>query len=274
MTKTWLVTGASRGFGLAMTKKILDRGDHVIATVRRKGSLQLKHPNLTILYLDMTDSESIHSAVKIAFNSKLDIVVGNAGYGLFGAAEELEDDDINKQISTNLVGAMALVRSVIPYFRAQGGGRFVQVSSEGGQISYPGFSAYHASKWGIEGFIEAVAQEVNYFKIQMMIVEPGPTKTDFAVSAVQSKVNPIYESTSVGQVRKAFKDISNGNKNGIFESLSDVDKSIETIILAVEQDKMPLRLALGHSTYENIHMALSKRIFDLEQNKKISLLAD
>jgi len=274
MTKTWLVTGASRGLGLSITKKILNKGDHVIATVRRKGSLQLTHPNLTILYLDMTDSDSINSAVEIAFKSKVDIVIGNAGYGLFGAAEELEDHEINKQILTNLTGAMALIRSVIPYFRAQDGGKFIQISSEGGQISYPGFSAYHASKWGIEGFIEAVAQEVNDFKIQMMIVEPGPTKTDFAISAVQSKVNPVYETTPVGQVRKAFKDIKTGNKNGIFESLSDVDKSVETIILAAEQDRIPLRLALGHSTYRNIHMALSKRLFDLEQNKNISLLAD
>lgn len=216
MTKTWLITGASRGFGRAMTDKLLARGDCVIATVRRKGSLDLAHPNLTVLHLDLTDTASIRGAVDEAFRQRVDVVVGNAGYGLFGAAEELEEVAIERQIATNLTGAMALVRAALPHLRAQGGGRFLQISSEGGQIAHPGFSGYHATKWGIEGFIEAVAQEVASFGIEMLIVEPGPTPTDFAASADLAPANPVYDDTPVGQVRRALVDIAAGGKGESF----------------------------------------------------------
>jgi NAD(P)-dependent dehydrogenase (short-subunit alcohol dehydrogenase family) len=108
------------------------------------------------------------------------VVVSNAGYGLFGAAEEVSDAQIERQVATNLVGSIHVIRAALPHLRAQGGGRIVQVSSEGGQIAYPSFSLYHATKWGIEGFVEAVAQEVAPFGIAFTLVEPGPTGTNFA----------------------------------------------------------------------------------------------
>ena len=169
MSKNWLITGASSGLGRGLAERALARGDSVVATLRKPGALDdplASHPGrLRIVECDVTDLDAMRRAVAQAFDAfgRIDIVVSNAGYGLFGAAEELSDAQIDRQIATNLTGSMQLIRAVVPRLREQGGGRIVQVSSEGGQIAYPGFGAYHASKWGIEGFVEAVAQEVAPF---------------------------------------------------------------------------------------------------------------
>jgi NAD(P)-dependent dehydrogenase (short-subunit alcohol dehydrogenase family) len=113
---------------------------------------------------------------------RIDVIVSNAGYGLFGAAEEVTDAQVDRQIATNLTGSIALIRAALPHLRRQGGGRIVQVSSEGGQIAYPGFSLYHATEWGIEGFVEAVAQEVAPFGIRFILAEPGATATSFGAA--------------------------------------------------------------------------------------------
>jgi short chain dehydrogenase len=140
-----------------MTERLLDRGDRVAATVRRDDALadlQKKHlERLSVMKLDLTDSIGIRATVDQAFRrlGRIDVVVSNAAYGLVGAAEELTDMQIDRQIATNLTGSIQLIRAVLPHLRQQGGGRIVQVSSEGGQMAYPSFSLYHATKWGIEG---------------------------------------------------------------------------------------------------------------------------
>lgn len=275
MTKTWLITGAARGFGRNMTEKLLARGDHVIATVRREGSLDLGHPNLNILKMDLTDAGSIRAAVNEAFAAqRIDVVVGNAGYGLFGAAEELADAAIARQIATNLVGAIDLVRATIPHFRAQGGGRFLQVSSEGGQVAYPGFSLYHATKWGIEGFIEAVSQELAGFGVEMMIVEPGPTPTDFAASVDFAAASPVYDGTTVDEVRRILSGIAGGGAGESFAKLADVGRSVDAMIAVADQAEMPRRLALGSTAFGNIHKALTARVAELEAQRDMTLSAD
>ena len=165
MAKTWLITGANSGFGKLMTEALLARGDGVAALVRTPETLQAidagDHAGRLIpLRLDLTDDATIDSAVDRAFAElgRIDVVVSNAGYGTFGAIEELSPAQIRRQLETNLIGTILFIRAVLPHLRRQGGGRIVQVSSEGGRIAYPGFSTYHASKWGQEGFVEAVAQ--------------------------------------------------------------------------------------------------------------------
>jgi NAD(P)-dependent dehydrogenase (short-subunit alcohol dehydrogenase family) len=181
MTRTWLITGASSGLGRLMTERLLVRGDRVVATTRREDSLadlQWEHGDrLVVSVLDLTDTAGIRAVLASAFRQlgQIDVLVSNAGYGLFGAAEEVTDAQIDHQIATNLIGSIQFIRTAIPRLRQQGGGCIVQVSSEGGQIAYPNFSVYHATKWGIEGFIESVAQEVAPFGIDFIIVEPGPT---------------------------------------------------------------------------------------------------
>lgn len=275
MTKTWLITGASRGFGRCITEKLLARGDRVIATVRREGSLALSHPNLRVLTMDLTDTRSIRDAVAKAFAAgRVDVVIGNAGYGLFGAAEELSDEAIARQIATNLTGAIDLVRMALPYLRAQGGGRFLQVSSEGGQVAYPGFSLYHATKWGIEGFIEAVSQEVASFGIEMTIIEPGPTPTDFAASVDFATAMPAYDTTAVGTVRRALSGAKERNGSETFARLADVGRSVDAIISTADSLEMPRRLALGSTAYTNIGRELKKRLANLEAQRDVTLGAD
>jgi NAD(P)-dependent dehydrogenase (short-subunit alcohol dehydrogenase family) len=156
MSKTWLITGASSGLGRLMTERLLARGDRVVATARREGSLadlQREHGDRLVLpVLDLTDTARIRAVLASTFRQlgRIDVLVSNAGYGLFGAAEEVTDAQIDHQIATNLIGSIQFIRAAIPHLRQQGGGRIVQVSSEGGQIAYPTFSLYHASKWGIE----------------------------------------------------------------------------------------------------------------------------
>src|SRR5471030_2616272 len=186
MAQTWFITGSSSGFGRVLTEKLLARGDRVAATLRKVHALDdLKEQfgeRLWVASLDVTDTQAVRQVTSRAFAEmgRIDVVVSNAAYGLVGAAEELSDEQIEQQIDTNLIGSIQVIRAALPYLRAQGGGRVVQVSSEGGQTAYPNFSLYHATKWGIEGFVEAVAIEVAPFGIEFTIAEPGPATTSFA----------------------------------------------------------------------------------------------
>ncbi|OBX36089.1 2-(R)-hydroxypropyl-CoM dehydrogenase [Halomonas elongata] len=209
MSKTWLITGTSTGLGRLLTERLLERGDRVVATLRQSGVLdellQRHGDRLHALTLDVTDTKAIRTVMQEAFErmGRIDVVVSNAGYGLFGAGEEVSDAQIERQIATNLTGSIQLIRAALPHLREQGGGRIVQVSSEGGQIAYPNFSLYHATKWGIEGFVESVAKEVAPFGIDCLIIEPGPTGTNFAAGLDHAHPLACYEDTPAGEVRRA-----------------------------------------------------------------------
>lgn len=271
--KTWLITGASSGLGRIMTEKLLDRGDRVIGTARRTEALSdLAAAHGELLYvaaLDLTDTAGIRTTIDAAFErfGRIDVIVSNAGYGLFGAAEELTDEQIDRQLATNLTGSIQLIRASLPHLRAQGGGRIVQVSSEGGQIAYPGFSLYHASKWGIEGFIEALRQEVAPFGIDFIIAEPGATATNFGASLDNAKPMEIYERTPAGEVRRMIT-------NGEFVIRGDAANTVDAIIATADRDHPPLRLALGSTAYENIRSALTNRLEALDAQREVAYSAD
>ena len=184
-SRTWLITGVSSGFGRELTQQLLERGDRVVGTVRRPDAvaeLADRHPDtFRVELLDVTDTAAVREVVDRAFAElgRIDVVVSNAGYGLFGAAEELSDEQVTDLLDTDLVGSIALIRAALPHLRAQGGGRVIQISSYGGQVAFAGNSIYHAAKWGIEGFCESVAQEVAPFGIGVTIVEPGGARTNF-----------------------------------------------------------------------------------------------
>ncbi|MGF6932866.1 NAD(P)-dependent dehydrogenase (short-subunit alcohol dehydrogenase family) [Paraburkholderia sp. UCT70] len=269
MTKNWLITGASSGLGRGLTEKLLARGDGVVATLRRPGALddlRKQHGDrLEVVTCDLTNVDAIRAAVAQAFAAlaRIDVVVSNAGYGLFGAAEELDDAQIARQIETNLTGSIQLIRAVIPRLREQGGGRIVQVSSEGGRIGYPAFSIYHATKWGIEGFVEAAAQEVGPFGIDFVIMEPGPTRTNFGAGLDRAAPMRVYDDTPVGEIRCALD-------AGNFD-FADAAKTVDAIITAIDSPSPPLRLALGKSAYESIRASLTKQLASLEAQKEIAL---
>ncbi|KIZ39572.1 MULTISPECIES: SDR family oxidoreductase [Rhodopseudomonas] len=273
MQKTWFITGTSSGFGRAMTEILLTRGDRVAATLRRDGALddlKAQHGDrLWIAKLDVTDTEAVRATLDRAFAElgRIDVVVNNAGYGLFGAAEELSDAQIRRQIDTNLIGSIQVIRAALPHLRQQGGGRVLQVSSEGGQIAYPNFSLYHATKWGIEGFVEAVAQEVAPFNISFTIAEPGASKTDFGRGLVRPPEMEIYDATPAGEVRRAIA-------SGAFTLPGDARKMAQAMIECVDVTPAPRRLVMGSSSYAAIRAALLERIAALDAQQAIALSTD
>lgn len=191
MTKNWLITGASRGFGREFAQAALERGDRVAATARDLSTLDALTERFgdafVPLALDVTDAEAAGATVKEAEKrlGGLDIVVNNAGYGHFGAVEELSDADLRDQLDANLLGPLRVARAAIPGMRARGRGHFVQISSIGGVGAFANLGAYHASKWGLEALSESMAVEVARFGIHVTIVEPGGFGTDWAGSSAR-----------------------------------------------------------------------------------------
>lgn len=273
MTQHWLITGTSSGFGRILTDKLLARGDRVAATardVRTLDDLRARYRDrLWVASLDVTDTAAVRDVVDRAFAAlgRIDVVVNNAGYGLFGAAEELSDAQIRQQIDTNLVGSIQVIRAALPHLRAQGGGRVLQVSSEGGQIAYPAFSLYHATKWGIEGFVESVAREVAPFGIGFTIVEPGPTGTNFGAGLVRAEPSAAYEGTPAGEVRRALAD-------GTFRLTGDAGKMADAMIASADVSPAPFRLPLGSTAYRSIASALAERLTAHEAQQAVALATD
>ena len=262
--RTWLITGVSSGFGREMTVQLLAKGDRVVGTVRNTQKIE----DLIVQYpetffpeiLDVTDITALRRAVEGTFVQlgRIDVVVSNAGYGLFGAAEELSDQEIDRMIATNLIGSIQLIRAVIPHMREQGGGRIIQLSSYGGQVAFPGNSLYHATKWGIEGFVESVAQEVSRFNIGMTLVEPGGARTEFRYSSAQvAHLMPIYKDTPTHAFLKML-DPENGLAPG------DPVRMAARIIESVDIEPAPLRMVLGSQALANTLAVLRKRLADFE----------
>jgi NAD(P)-dependent dehydrogenase (short-subunit alcohol dehydrogenase family) len=195
---TWFITGASRGIGRELTEQVLARGDRVAATLRRPEQLDdLKERfggRLWTRRLDVTDTGEIDRVVREAFadHDRIDVVVSNAGYGVFGVAEDLSDEQVDGMLATNLTGSIQLARRVVPHLREQGGGVLVQLSSMGGHITLPGFAIYHATKWGVEGYLEALAQEIAPFGIHTILVEPGMVRTSFYDAAERVALSDPY----------------------------------------------------------------------------------
>lgn len=271
--QTWFITGTSAGFGRLLTEKLLARGDRVAATLRKTSALddlrQQYGDQLWVAPLDVTDTAAVHQTIGRAFAElgRLDVVVNNAAYALFGAAEEVSNDQIRQQLDTNLMGSIQVIRAALPHLRAQGGGRILQVSSEGGQITYPDFSFYHATKWGIEGFVETVAQEVAPFGIEFTIVEPGPAKTNFGGGLVSAPALPAYAPTPAGEVRRAVL-------GGAFPLPGDPAKMVQAMLDSAERHPAPKRLTLGSGAYTQIRAALTDRLAALDAQKDLAFSTD
>jgi NAD(P)-dependent dehydrogenase (short-subunit alcohol dehydrogenase family) len=269
MNNTWLITGSSSGIGRALVEQLLERGDCVAATLRKPDTLNdLKSrygDRLWLAALDVDDAHAVREVMQRAFSElgRIDVVVSNAGYALFGAAEEVSDEQIQQQLQTNVLGSMQVIRACLPHLREQGGGRILQVSSEGGQLAYPNFSLYHASKWAIEGFVESVAQEVAPFGIEFTLVEPGPTRTNFAAALVSPPVMEVYDQTPAGDVRRAVS-------SGAFALKGDPLKMAKAMLDVANVNPAPKRLLLGSDAYDRVHAALTQRLAELEQQQEVA----
>lgn len=261
--RTWFITGINSGFGRHLTEQLLGRGDTVVGTVRRPGTvddLVARHPErLRVPILDVTDTAQVRRVVDQAFADlgRVDVVVNNAGFGLFGAAEEVTDAQIDAIIATNLTGSIQVVRAALPHLRRQGGGRIVQMSTYGGQAVNPGASLYHASKWGIEGFIESTALDVAPFGIGATIVEPGGARTEFRFDSLQlAEPLAAYDETPAALVR--------GARDRSRPPLGDPAAMAARIIDSVDVEPAPLRLVLGSDAYQALSTSLSARLADVE----------
>ncbi len=249
--RVWLVTGASSGFGRALAEAAVAAGDVVIATARRPEALDdlvSAYPDrVEALRLDVTDSGAAAAVVADveARYGRIDVLVNNAGRGQVGAAEETTDAELRDLFDLHVFGPAALVRAVLPGMRARRSGAVVQMSSFGGQVAYPGFSAYCATKFALEGYSEALAAEVGPLGVRVMIVEPGAFRTSFSgAGLVESAETSAYADT-VGPTRRMIKGID-GSQPG------DPVRAAAAILTALDADTAPLRLPLGDDAVDGI----------------------
>ena len=246
----WFITGCSTGFGRELAVILLKRGYRVVVTARDKTKVEdiiADHDaNGLALKLDVDKQDQIDAAVNAAKArfGRIDVLVNNAGYGYLAAVEEGDDADIRAMFDTNFFGLAAMTRAVLPLMRAQKSGAIVNISSIGGFIGNPGSAYYAATKFAVEGLSEALSKEVGPLGIKVLIVEPGPFRTDWGGRSLKTPKKPIdaYASTAIAR-RRQIQSFS-GNQPG------DPVRASEAIITAVEQDHSPLRLPLGAAAYE------------------------
>jgi NAD(P)-dependent dehydrogenase (short-subunit alcohol dehydrogenase family) len=240
-SKVWFITGTSRGFGRVWAEAALARGDRVAATARDAASIEplVKRygERVAALALDVTDKSAVHAAIAETQRrfGRLDVVINNAGYGLFGAIEEISEPEARAQIETNVFGALWVTQSALPLMRAQGSGHIIQVSSIGGLNAFPTVGLYHASKWALEGLSQALAAEVAGFGIKVTLVEPGGYATDWSgASAKRATPIPAYDAA-----RAAIAAFRSGNVPG------DPEATGPAILKLVDAKDPPLRIFLG-----------------------------
>ena len=245
MTKTWFITGTSRGFGREWTIAALERGDSVAATARDASSLDdlaaTYGDRLLPITLDVTDRAADFAAVQQAHEhfGRLDVVVNNAGYGQFGLIEEVSEQELRDQLETNLFGAFWVTQAALPLLRAQGSGHILQVSSIGGISAFPLVGAYHASKWALEGFSQSLAQEVASFGIKVTLIEPGGFSTDWGGSSAKHATElPDY-----AEVRKHFLE----QRSQRVSKSGDPHASAAAVLKIVDAEHPPLRVFLGEA---------------------------
>ncbi|MFD8705078.1 oxidoreductase [Kitasatospora sp. NPDC059648] len=245
MTRTWLITGASRGFGRCLAGAVLESGDQVLATARRPEQLadlvSRYGARVRTTALDVTDAAAARAAVDgaVAAFGRLDVVVNNAGYANSGPIEEMTDKDFREQFEANFFGVVNVTRAALPVLREQRSGVFVQFSSLGGRVGgTPGMGAYQSAKFAVEGFSEVLAGEVATFGVKVVIVEPGAFRTDWQGSSMElHPVGPDYEET-VGAMNR-YRRENNGTQPG------DPARAARVIIDVIGHDDPPRRLLLG-----------------------------
>jgi NAD(P)-dependent dehydrogenase (short-subunit alcohol dehydrogenase family) len=243
--KTWFITGASRGFGHQWAAAALERGDRVAATARDLSTLDdlvATYGDAVVpLRLDVTDREADFAAVAEANErlGRIDVVVNNAGYGQFGMVEELSEAEVRAQLETNVFGAVWVTQAALPILRAQGSGHILQVSSIGGISAFANLSAYHASKWALEGFSQALSQEVAPFGIHVTLIEPGGFATDWNGSSSRHAA-PLAAYDEVREARQR-------QRASQFSRPGDPAASAAAILTVVDAENPPLRLFLGES---------------------------
>ncbi|AQT43319.1 NADP-dependent 3-hydroxy acid dehydrogenase YdfG [Bartonella apihabitans] len=272
--RNWVITGVSSGFGYEMIKQVLSRGDNVLGTVRKTAAVEelvARYPDhFHVAIVDMRDRKAVKQLGQKAEElfSTIDVIVSNAGYGLFGAAEELSDEEIDDIIATNLTGSIDFIRAFLPIMRKKQHGRIIQISSYGGEVAFAGNSLYHATKWGIEGFCDSLSQEMAPFNIGVTIVEPGGARTEFRYkSAKIAKPIKAYDNTPAHAFQKMLD-----RKNGL--AAGDPERMAARIIDSVDITPAPLRMVLGSGALKTTIEVLKKRLEDFKGQEQLAASTD
>lgn len=273
MSQRWFITGSARGIGRALAEAVLDAGHRLVATAREPALLS----DLVDRYgdavrtasLDVTDPAAAEAAVGVAVESfgGLDVVVNNAGYGNVNSVEDTPLDDFRRQIEANLFGTMIVTKAAIPVMRGQRSGHIIQFSSVGGRIGAPGRAAYSAAKWGIEGFSEALAREMDLVGVKVTVIEPGGFRTDFAGSSTSlSEGRPEYDRVvgEAARMQRAY----DGRQPG------DPLRAAQVILKVAGLERPPFRLPLGSDAVAAIEQADLKRLEDLRAWRELSVSTD
>src|SRR6266446_5520162 len=244
MSRTWLITGSSRGFGLELTRAVLESGNRVLATARRPEQLTDLLAGFgdrgRAAALDVTDPVAARAAVQAAVDAfgALDVVVNNAGYANSAAIEEMDEDDFRAQIEANFFGVVNVTRAALPLLRAQRDGHIIQVSSIGGRGASPGLGAYQSAKWAVGGFSEILAKEVGPLGIRVTVVEPGGMRTDWAGSSMRiDEIRSDYQAT-VGARSSHLRENADAMRG-------DPAKVAQAILRIASEKEPPVRLLLG-----------------------------
>jgi NAD(P)-dependent dehydrogenase (short-subunit alcohol dehydrogenase family) len=274
--RTWLITGASRGFGRSFAQSALAAGDRVGATARDTSSLEdlvAEHGDAVLpIELDVTDRGAVFAAVRNVHEhfGRLDVVVNNAGYGVSGAIEELSEEQARRQLEVNLFGALWVTQAALPILREQRSGWIVQVSSIGGLAAFPLTGIYHASKWALEGFSETLRQEVEPFGIKVLMVEPSGFRTDWAGSSMD-RAEPIDAYQQIDQIaqRRAFQqEENNGSQPG------NPDLAAKALLDTLDRDDPPFRLLLGNVAYDVAVDRYETRLTEFRAGEQVARAAD
>jgi len=267
MTKVIFITGASRGFGKIWAEAFLKRGDKVVATGRNINELQ--HFKKTFgdqvltLQLDVNNRQESIKAVTIAKEhfGKIDVLINNAGYGLFGAVEETTEEEARSQMETNFFGVLWLTQAVLPIMRAQKSGHIIQVSSFLGLVTVPILGLYNASKFAVEGLTESLAAEVKDFGIHVSLVEPNGYTTEWSQnSAIQTTSIKAYDNVKSAFVKSVSAPGINGQPNA----------TTEAILGLVDNSNPPLRLLLGSFAYTMVKQVYEERLQSFAEWKPVS----
>lgn len=271
--RIWFITGISSGLGKALAETLIKADEFVVGTFRKESEVDafnaLHENKANGVLLDITDMEGINTVVQslISEYGRIDVLINNAGIGFSGAVEEASIEEVRHVFEANFFGTLKLTQAVLPYMRAKRNGQIVQISSHAGVKAFAGFGIYNASKFALEGFSEALAQELKPLGIKVTLVEPGPFRTNFAGRSLMRSKHQIedYKDTA-GRFRTKLDGVHNKQEG-------DPTKAADIIIQHVNAESQTLRLPLGTIPIKTIGMKIESLKSDLEINREQALKA-
>lgn len=272
--KTWFVTGASKGLGLSLVKRLLSTGNQVVATTRNTTALldaltEEPTDNLLALSVDLTNDQSVNEAIGQAINrfGRLDVVVNNAGYSLVGSMEEMTDQEFRQTVDVNLFGPVNVIRAAMPFLRAQGSGHVINISSNAGYVGFANAASYNAAKFALIGISEALAEEVKPFGIKVTVVAPGQFRTNFMDQGSMVFAKNKIDVYGLNKAEAMWRSYS-GRQAG------DPEKLVSVLMAITDSPAPPLHLLLGSDTYQLIMEKRQQEKQEIEDWKSVTLSTD